>query len=95
MDNHEITALFWLVEAVAYRVWAFKQSVPILDHRRMTFWCAMFFAFGFWQWGEQGEFVCAFGGFIAGWIYMGVRSALKAHHLFGKQIADCLTQQGL
>ena len=43
MQNNEILGLFGLVIAIGYRYWAFKQSVPILPHRRLTFWYLLVF----------------------------------------------------
>jgi hypothetical protein len=61
----------------------------------MTFWCGLFFTFAFWQWGEQVEFMTALGGFVAGWMYMGIRLSLKAEHLFGKEVSGGLFKEGL
>jgi hypothetical protein len=49
MNDRQIMASIWFIATVGYRVWAYKQSVPILNHRRMTFWCGLFFTFAFWQ----------------------------------------------
>jgi hypothetical protein len=95
MNYQQLMALICLTATVSYRVWAFTQSLPLLSHRRMTFWCGLFFTFSSWQWGEQVEFMTALGGFVAGWMYMRIRLSMKAAHLFGKEVSGGLFKEGL
>ena len=75
----------------------FKQSTPIPEHRRLTFWSLLAFALAFWLWGDQDSSFLAFAGFIVGYGYCAVRMSLKAQHLFGKDVSvsDALTKEGL
>lgn len=95
MDAADVVAIVCLLIALAYLTWSFRQSVPIPYHRQLTLCGFLLLAIGFWLWGERVEFLSGFGGFVVGWLYMGVRSAIKAEHLFGKEVAHYLTEKGL
>jgi len=95
MQNNEILGLFWLVITIGYRYWVFKQSVPILPHRRLTFWYLLVFAYCFTAWSGNDYFPTGFGGFVGRYVYSAVRQNVKAHHLLGKEVADLLTKEHL
>ena len=94
MNELQWLAIIFLVSALAYRFSAPK-SIRSFLHRRMTFWCLIGFALGFWFWSDRDDLIVGSIGFLVGWGYAGLRQQIKTQDLFGKDAAEALGKEAL